>query len=282
MVSYNPLSTSALLTSMYMGTGTTLNPSTWKNVPDATSPLSINGARPSSFAQVLAALYEQSIAFPGNTETPSNGGSSATVDSSLWLWIIDALASGWSLQSGAPIPANDLSVGQAFGQTPTSFPTYTRTSPTYLNAVDDTSGNPTGNPVDFQTTQSIAQALQHAGEKYGLPSQLLPALATTESGMNPDAVSSAGALGLMQLMPATANALGVQNPLDPLQSIEGAARYMHQLLQQFGQLPLAVAAYNAGPGAVRAYGGIPPFKETQAYVQTVMQRMGAGKGVTPL
>jgi len=103
------------------------------------------------------------------------------------------------------------------------------------------------------------------------------AVAAVESGFNPAAVSAAGALGLMQLMPATAKSLGVSNLLDPVQSEEGAARYLRHLLDQFhGNLTLALAAYNAGPGAVSRFGGVPPYAETRAYVSRVLKYMHEG------
>lgn len=107
-----------------------------------------------------------------------------------------------------------------------------------------------------------------ATEKYDLPEGLLAAVAKAESGFDPDAVSSAGARGLMQLMPATARGLGV-DPFTPSQAVDGAARMLRSNLRDFGSVPLALAAYNAGPGAVRRYGGIPPYAETQAYVAKV-------------
>jgi len=112
-----------------------------------------------------------------------------------------------------------------------------------------------------------------AESKYDLPSGLLSAVAQTESGFNPAAVSSAGAIGLMQLMPATANALGV-DPTDPTQAIDGAARLLRGQLDKYGSIPLALAAYNAGGPAVDKYGGIPPYAETQAYVQKVLTSLG--------
>lgn len=124
-----------------------------------------------------------------------------------------------------------------------------------------------------------APIIDHVAAAEGLPSQLVAAVAWTESAFRADAVSSAGARGLMQLMPATAAGLGV-DPDDPVQNLRGGARYLRQMLDQFGRVDLALAAYNAGPGAVQKYNGIPPFAETQAYVPKVLERlqvlMGAG------
>ena len=105
-------------------------------------------------------------------------------------------------------------------------------------------------------------------QKYSLPSGLLAAVAETESGGNASAVSPAGAQGLMQLMPSTAKGLGV-NPWDPSQAVSGAAQLLSGYLSKFGSVPLALAAYNAGPGAVEQYGGVPPYTETQNYVRKI-------------
>lgn len=114
-----------------------------------------------------------------------------------------------------------------------------------------------------------------ASEAYQVPLNLLKAVAKTESNFNPDAVSSCGAQGVMQLMPSTAAGLGVQDAFNPEQNIMGGAKYLSQMLDRYdGDVKLCLAAYNAGAGNVAKYGGIPPFKETQAYVEKVMNYMG--------
>lgn len=107
-----------------------------------------------------------------------------------------------------------------------------------------------------------------AGAKYNISPNLLAAVAKTESNFNPTARSGAGAQGLMQIMPATARGLGV-NALDPVQAVDGAAKMLSGLITKFGSVELALAGYNAGPGAVQKYGGIPPYRETQNYVKKI-------------
>ncbi len=111
---------------------------------------------------------------------------------------------------------------------------------------------------------------EQAESKYGVPATLLAAVARQESAYNPSAVSHAGARGLMQIMPATARGLGV-DPMQPTQAVDGAARLLRDLIGQFGRVDHALAAYNAGPGAVLRYGGIPPYSETQRYVPAVLR-----------
>jgi cell wall-associated NlpC family hydrolase len=110
-----------------------------------------------------------------------------------------------------------------------------------------------------------------AAGRHGVDASLLAAVASVESNFDAGAVSPAGAQGLMQFMPETARGLGV-SPLDPASAVDGAARYLKQLTGRFGSTELALAAYNAGPGTVSRYGGIPPYAETQNYVRTVMSK----------
>ena len=118
-------------------------------------------------------------------------------------------------------------------------------------------------------TVPFGAEIDAAAQRYGLDPALLKGLIRQESGFDARAQSSAGALGLTQLMPSTAASLGV-DPLDPAQAIDGGARYLRQQLDRFGGDPAkALAAYNAGPGAVAKYGGIPPYAETQAYVRRI-------------
>ena len=110
-----------------------------------------------------------------------------------------------------------------------------------------------------------------ASKQYDIPAELVKAVCLVESGMNPNAVSRAGAQGLMQLMPKTAQSLKVTDPFDPTQAIYGGAKYLSRQLRSFGRNDYALAAYNAGPGAVKRAGGIPNYTETQRYVKKVMR-----------
>lgn len=119
--------------------------------------------------------------------------------------------------------------------------------------------------------QEISNIISEISSKHGVSDKLVSALIKQESGFNPTVVSKAGATGLMQLMPETAKTLGVTNPKDPRQNVEGGVKYLKSMMERYnGNLILALAAYNAGPGAVDKYGGVPPYKETQNYVKNIL------------
>lgn len=146
-----------------------------------------------------------------------------------------------------------------------------------VSAAGQVSGRPMTGTSAGISGAPFADLFNRAGAKYGVSPALLSAVAKQESGYNPKAVSGAGAQGLMQLMPGTARGLGVSNPLDPAQAVDGAARMLRDLTSRFGSTELALAAYNAGPGAVSKYHGIPPYAETQKYVRNIMAMVGGAR-----
>ncbi len=154
--------------------------------------------------------------------------------------------------------------------------------------VDLTSSTGAATSLGYQTNAamdalgvpaSYQPLFEAAGQTYGVDPVLLAAVAKQESGFNPSAQSSAGALGIMQIMPATAAGLGV-SPLDPASAIGGAAQMLSSYLSNYGgSVPLALAAYNAGPGAVAAYGGVPPYAQTQNYVSSITSMLASAGAV---
>ncbi|MEA1946864.1 MAG: transglycosylase SLT domain-containing protein [Thermodesulfobacteriota bacterium] len=121
-------------------------------------------------------------------------------------------------------------------------------------------------------TDRYDDLITEASKKHGVSFSLLKALIKIESDFNPRAISSAGAKGLMQIMPENIRALNIKDPFDPLENIMGGTRYLKQLIRRFdGKLPMALAAYNAGPNTVDRYKRIPPFKETENFVEKVMK-----------
>lgn len=168
----------------------------------------------------------------------------------------------------APRPGKDVRVSKV-----TETPTHIR------RILDSTpaTGATSASPIAARTAAAApyADLFAQAQRSYGVPAALLSAVAKQESGYNPRAVSPAGAQGLMQLMPGTAKGLGVANSFDPAQAVDGAARMLRDLTRRFGSTELALAGYNAGPGAVLKYNGIPPYPETQRYVRSVMSMLEA-------
>jgi soluble lytic murein transglycosylase-like protein len=135
----------------------------------------------------------------------------------------------------------------------------------YSNSVSKPQG------VELPTKSKIQDIIFRAAQKYGVDEKLVNAVVKQESGFNPNAKSKVGAMGLMQLMPATAKGLGVTNPMDPEQNVEGGVKYLKSMLNKYnGNIILALAAYNAGPGAVDKYDGVPPYAETQNYVKSIL------------
>jgi soluble lytic murein transglycosylase-like protein len=159
----------------------------------------------------------------------------------------------------APSPASERTAKSQLGRSAS------RSSRSTLHKLG--SENAAGHPVET--------SVQKAAAKYNLSPELIRAVIRAESNFQADAVSSAGAKGLMQLMPETAKELGVTNPFDIQQNIDGGARYLRQMLDRFGgDLKRALAAYNAGPGAVEQFNGDVPFIETRQYVQRVLRYSG--------
>lgn len=131
------------------------------------------------------------------------------------------------------------------------------------NSISDKTVNMSNSEVDG--------IIDRVSKKIGIDEKLVKLVAKTESGKDQGAISNKGAIGVMQLMPDTAKGLGV-NPYNTVENIEGGAKYLKEMLSQFnGDVEKALAAYNAGPGAVKKYGGIPPYKETQNYVKKILK-----------
>ena len=237
-------------------------------------------AETASFAAVLAAAGEETGAGggaaagaatqalaerTGGTAAPSLSASEAAGAGAL----VSPYASGASASTPAPYPTaaaqSEGAAATAVGyQAPASYPGAYPPGSLASEGVAQSA-------VQSAGAAPYAQAISRAAIANGIEPAILFGLIEQESGFDPQARSSAGALGLTQLMPGTAASLGVREPLDPWEAIAGGARYLGQLLREFhGNIEDALAAYNAGPGAVSAAGGVPPIAETEAYVSDVL------------
>jgi soluble lytic murein transglycosylase-like protein len=180
--------------------------------------------------------------------------------------VVSRIAQLQSLMAPAPQPAPSANfaatLASASSPTATAATATTPTATLASTASTGPSALPAGTPYGAEITA--------AAQRNGLDPALLAGLIKQESGFNPNAGSPAGAQGLCQLMPGTARGLGVTDLHDPVQSIEGGAKYLAEQLKSFnGDVARALAAYNAGPGAVQRYSGVPPYAETQNYVRAV-------------
>jgi soluble lytic murein transglycosylase-like protein len=165
-------------------------------------------------------------------------------------------------------------------KTESAAPTQEEFSPTPFVPLPSSTPTPNSTPARAAraTPEALQPIIQEAAVRTGLSPDLIDAVIRTESGYRTNAVSRVGAQGLMQLMPGTARSLGVTNPMDARQNVMGGSEYLSKQIARFGSVEKALAAYNAGPGAVAKFGGIPPYAETQRYVRKVLSHVGGPLG----
>lgn len=223
---------------------------------------------PVTFAALLSQVTSQGTADPLQAAADPSAAATAPASSSSAADLVPSYLFGQL--GGTPTGAGGSSTATGAASGPNAS-----IDAAYVAAAGATPGAGTGAaPAGWASAlpaagQPYASAIESAATSAGIDPRLLAAVTWAESGFNPSAVSSAGAEGLTQLMPATAAGLGV-DPTNPSANLSGGARYIADQLQSFGNVALAVAAYNAGPGAVRQAGGVPPYAETQAYVARVL------------
>lgn len=229
------------------------------------------GNSTSLFQEMLSSFMENATASGGS-------GKDASGSLSAMATAFNLAFNPFSSLTGENPALDALPASTGFGtlsgkETPAAAQTGPRSSASAQSSASE-STQTTAASVSGGIPAKISQAIQQASAKYGVPEKLIQAVIKQESGYRPDAVSPAGAAGLMQLMPETAASLGVSNVLDPEQNVDAGTKYLKSLLGKYGHnARLALAAYNAGPGNVDRYGGIPPFKETQQYVSSIMNHL---------
>jgi soluble lytic murein transglycosylase-like protein len=230
---------------------------------------------PAGFAAALHAAQAESTASTASSPTSTAAYDSAAASVSTtgaYPSTAAAYPSSSAVGTTGGLYTADAATDPAIDQS-ASYPTASQS----LDATAPTTVDPADTPTSTSgSANAYSSLIEQAAARNGLDPAVLYGLIQQESGFDPSATSSAGAVGLTQLMPGTAASLGVTEPLNPAQSIEGGARYLGELMRQFGgNTTDALAAYNAGPGAVQQYGGVPPYAETQQYVTNVLANAAA-------
>lgn len=236
-------------------------------------------------AEMLLLFQLQSMNQARQDKAKTDSGKTDNSQALLFATLLEsALAGGSESGSGSNLGSNHMLealVGQRPGlaaslnQQGTAFDSYSIGHTPFSVKSSMRSYGSSATSSKSMAKPELERLISEVGQRYGVDPNLIHQVVIAESGFNSKAVSQAGAMGLMQLMPGTAQSYGVEDPFDPVQNIEGGTRFLKDLLNRFnGNIPLALAGYNAGPGAVEKYNGIPPYQETQNYVQKILTGIG--------